>query len=89
MAKARRNGSLVMVAVLATALLSACGGGGSDRRSNDRLLLIAEQAAVAGVRIQRGHAQLRLAAQQPGEHLVQQANLFQHRVNRQVAKHVA
>ena len=54
-----------------------------------RVLFVAEQAAVAGVRVQRRHAQPRLAADQPPQQAVQQLGFLQHRRGREMAKHVA
>src|SRR5262249_50187416 len=64
--------------------------GGFHRRGDQALLLVAEEPAVTGVRVERRDADPRLAAvEQPGQQLIEQANLLGDRVVRQVGEAVS
>ncbi len=58
-------------------------------RPDDALFLVAEQPAVAGVRVQGGDANPRLASLQPQQQSVEQGDLFPHGLRAQVFEYVA
>ena len=67
------------------ALARACSTAGRD----DGRFLVAEQAAVAGVRVQRRHARRGRRRSSLPSTSCEQVDLLQHRRGREVAKHVA
>ena len=60
-----------------------------QRPADDRPLLVAKQAVLAGVRIQRAHGNARFGDAQPTHHAVGQAAFGHDRLGRQIGEHAA